>query len=498
MLRTIVVAAVAIALSGCAPAASTSPSAPAAPTIAPSVASPATGPPSPSASAAVPAERVVAHGPNQEPTTLDVPYLAARSFATGIQAAEPTLGFLSDGRILFRGWDRPPEGPVGTGTVALGSADGESWQTVFEPGRRPSHDPYLWVDPATDRVFIADLLAPGETDPELFCSVISFSDDAGATWTDSARRCTRTPEDRPRLITGRPVTSKPSGYPNIVYLCWQDADAGAGHVCAKSLDGGASFSERGGEAFPYRAECNAAFGHAAVGDDGSLWLVTVGCRHPSIAVSRNEGATWREIQAASGDGNGDGEGGIAIGPDGRIYVVWVGADRLPRLVTSPDGETWSDPIVVAPPGVRETNLATIAAAGSGRIAIAYVGSTDAPGGIQPSAPEACSAAPCVDRIGWENVTWNAYLTISLNAADAVPAFVSAILNDPAEPIVRGSCGPGRCKAEADFIDVAVAPDGTPWIAYSSCEGGRCRQSTMRGAWASGDGVVGKIEGVDLR
>jgi hypothetical protein len=353
------------------------------------------------------------------------------------------------------------------------------------------------VDPETDRVFIADLHAPGETDPELFCSAISFSDDAGTTWVDSARRCTRTPEDRPRLITGRPVTSTTSGYPNVVYLCWQDADAGAGHVCAKSLDGGASFGERGGEAFPYRAECNAAFGHAAVGADGSLWLVTAGCRHPSVAVSRDEGATWREIEAAPDDGNGDGEAGIAVDVDGRIYVVWVGADRLPRLVTSADGEVWSDPIVVAPPGVRETNIATIAVGGPGRIAIAYLGSTDAPGGLQPSAPEACSAAPCVDRIGWEGATWNAYLTVSMDAAGPAPTFVSAILNDPVEPILRGTCGPGRCKAEADFIDVAIAVDGAPWMAYVACPGGECRQSTMRGAWASGDGFVGTLDGADL-
>jgi hypothetical protein len=38
------------------------------------------------------------------------------------------------------------------------------------------------------------------------------------------------------------------------------------------------------------------------------------------------------------------------------------------------------------------------------------------------------------------------------------------VNDLKDPLVIGSCGIVRCQQIFDFIDLDIAPDGTPWVA----------------------------------
>jgi hypothetical protein len=443
--------------------------------------------------------RIVTHLANQQAAPGAQAEPTIRLFSAGVDGGEPTIGILADGRIAYQGWDRPPETAPGTSTIALIDPSSGSSLVVLRAGKVPSHDPYLWVDPATDRIFSSHLQVPGELDPAMFCTVVKVSDDAGKTWLDSARRCTATPEDRPRVITGPAVTTRLAGYPNLAYLCFQDDEAGRGHLCARSTDGGLAFDTPTVEAFPYDGRCNSSFGHPAVGPDGSLWLVTAGCRKVKVAVSRDEGRTWHVLEPAGPDTNGEGESGVAVDRDGVVYVVWTAVDRLPRLVISRDaGATWGPPISVAAPGVKEANIATLAVGGSGQVAIGYVGSLDAPGGEQEPGSVQCLFQPCPDLRGWEQATWHAWLTITENALDGTPNFTSALLNDPVQPIVRGTCGPGRCKSIVDFLDVAIDAAGRPLLAYVACPNGRCPTTSLRGAWASAPGWVGMLDGIDLR
>ena len=63
------------------------------------------------------------------------------------------------------------------------------------------------------------------------------------------------------------------------------------------------------------------------------------------------------------------------------------------------------------------------------------------------------------------------------------------VNDPADPLVKGSgCGPVRCRAELDFLDVAVARDGTAWASFvDACDGADA-------CGGSGTGIVGRVVG----
>lgn len=438
----------------------------------------------------VPQAAIVTHRANQVAAAPPIgPTPTVRLLSAGVDGGEPTIGVLADGRIAYQGWDRPAGVSAGTATVSVIDPVSGVATVVLAPGTVQSHDPYLWVDPTTNRIFSSHLQVPGELDAAQFCTVIKFSDDVGGTWQDSARRCTATPEDRPRVITT----------PNLAYLCFQDDEARRGHLCAVSTNGGMSFDAPTIEAFAFDGRCNSSFGHPAVGPDGSIWLVTAGCQHVKVAVSRDEARSWQVFEPGGPATNGEGEAGVAVDRDGTIYVVWTAVDRLPRLVISTDaGATWGEPMNVAAPGVKEANIATLQVGGPGNVAIGYVGSLDAPGGGQDPGSIQCLFQPCPDLPGWSHATWHAWLTVTENALVEAPLFTSVVLNDPTEPIVRGNCGPGRCKSIVDFLDVAIDGAGRPMLAFVACPDGICPTTPLRGAWASAPGMVGLLEGIDLR
>ena len=174
------------------------------------------------------------------------------------------------------------------------------------------------------------------------------------------------------------------------------------------------------------------------------------------------------------------EAAVVADRKGNLYYTWIAADMLPYLAVSRDqGLTWSEPMRVSPPGVTQTSLPAIAIAPhgpAGKIAIGYMGSTNAPGPPYK-----------IDEASYQGATWNAYLTVSTNGLARDRRFRTATINDPARPLVVGKCGTLRCGAQYDFIDVQVGPDGTPWMAVIDGAGA-----------AVGHLVIGRIDGIRLR
>jgi hypothetical protein len=149
---------------------------------------------------------------------------------------------------------------------------------------------------------------------------------------------------------------------------------------------------------------------------------------------------------------------VAADSAGNVYYAWVAKNYKPYLsVSRHHGRTWSRPVMVAPPGVREAALAAVAVPPSGRpgqVAIAFMGSTDAPADPYPHT---------ADR--FTITTWGGYLVTSADALTARPAFRGAAVNPPGDPFIAGICGPQTCQQEKDFIDVQIAPNGRPWAAF---------------------------------
>ncbi|HEV8360205.1 MAG TPA: hypothetical protein VGR28_07115, partial [Candidatus Thermoplasmatota archaeon] len=115
--------------------------------------------------------------------------------------------------------------------------------------------------------------------------------------------------------------------------------------------------------------------------------------------------------------------------------------------------------------------------GTGRIALAYLGSTDSPG--QPWPQPKCGQDMCLVTnptiTGYENTTWNGYLTTSADASSADPLFFTSQLNPPGDPLVRGLCQAVNCPGFGDFLDVRIAPDGTAWAPFVDVCTGACVQ-----------------------
>ena len=428
-----------------------------------------------------------------------------------VNAGEPTLGVTNDDNIFYtaiQGNTRVE--------VLRSTNEGRSWEVVspkLPNGRNAqllSFDPYLWVDDAegADRIFTIDLTVA--------CAYLSFSDDEGKSWTTNPLACGRPVNDHQTLFSGPPAISPTLNFPNVVYYCWNDV---ASSACSKSLDGGIAWTPTGSPAFrgydpmaedpgvpqgPTKrrpANCGGLHGHGHVGPDGTVYLPKGHCGQPWLAISKDEGLTWDTVQVAK-NGVADHETSIATDPKGNLYYTYVGRDRLIYLVTSKDeGKTWSKPMMVAAPGVNESGIPSIDVGGVGKVAIAYMGTTNSPGmpfpeikGTQTNPDCFVAQLPCPPPDEYKNTTWNGYTTISSNVLDKNPIFYSGPVNDPKDPLKRGTCGPGRCGLQIlDFIDVVIAPDGEVWTSWVDACVMVC--AAKDGAQDQGsEAVVGHFEG----
>ncbi|MDQ3940202.1 MAG: glycoside hydrolase [Actinomycetota bacterium] len=382
----------------------------------------------------------------------------ARVFDIGHDAVEPTLGLTKDGQIFYTAAGSRNE-------VVTSKDNGRTWKVVSpQLGGRNVHaitlDPYIFVDEDTGRVFTIDLTVA--------CSLMSFSDDRGKTWTTNPLACGRPVNDHQTLFGGPPVSSPTIGYENIMYYCWNDV---ATSSCGKSLDGGITWRATGQPAFhpgdgtegqSGMRHCGGLHGHGVVARDGTVYLPKEHCEEPWLSISHDEGTTWEHVRVSNKVAIWGPDPSVAVDNKGNIYYVFLSKDRLPYIATSRDGgETWSRPVMLGFPGLTETVLATLDVGAPGKIAVAYYGTDEVSGKIE-------------DRT-YEGVKWNGYITMSSNIFAEDPVFYSGNVNDPKYPFAMGDCGPRRCQEALDFIDVVVGFDGTPWAAFADscvmvCEG----------------------------
>ena len=423
--------------------------------------------------------RATAHGPNGK--VLRSAALARKApeadlYNVGHNAVEPTLGITKRNDVFYTA--------AGSRNEVLRSSDGgKSWDIVSPQlaGRNVhaiSLDPYIWVDEDTGRVFTIDLTVA--------CSLMSFSDDRGKSWTTNPLACGRPVNDHQTLFGGPPVSSDTRGYENVLYYCWNDV---ATSSCGKSLDGGITWRASGSPAFytgdgtegqeAPNPDCGGLHGHGVVGRDGTVYLPKEHCERPFLAISHDEGLTWERERVSNKVAIWGPDPSVAVDDKGNIYYLFISKDRLPYLSTSKDGgKTWSKAIMVGYPGLTETALATIDVGAPGGVAIVYYGTDDVKG-------------PVDKREYSAKVKWDGFITMTDDALAKSPVLYSGTINDPKDPLATGACGPRRCYDALDFIDVVVGFDGTPWASLTDNCVAVCAGA---GGLINPTGIVGRMVG----
>lgn len=406
-----------------------------------------------------------------------------RFYRLGVNGWEPTIGVDNKGRIFYqaRNADLEPH-------VVRSTNEGHTWEIVSPRlagvNTHPiSLDPILYLDKDTGRVFTNNI------PPDITCQPISFTDDAGESWTNTAI-CGHF--DHQNIFAGPPPKGgdQPSGYPNVVYYCAINlvmlSGTSTATTCGRSLDGGLTWLPTGEPAYitpvtpggqggePW---CDGAVGHGFVGDDGTVYLPRGWCGQPWLSISKDEGLTWEQVQVAENGANGH-EAGIAADSKGNLYFTWIGGDDLPYLAISRDGgKKWSDPMMIGPPGIQRSSLPAIDIGDDGKIVLTYIGS-QMPGKEKDS-------------------SWNGYITMTADALAKDPVFYTGTMNAPSDPLHRGGgCGDTRCHSLGDFFDVTIGPDGTPWVAFvDACwESPRKCIPTFNTVGIRGEAVVGRLVG----
>lgn len=383
-------------------------------------------------------------------------------------AGEPSVGITSSGCIFF----------VAFSTVVRSCDHGKTWAPSTGPLQSPtSSDPYLWVDPVTDRVFDIQMVSTQ-------CTWISWSDDDGATWDANPYDCGTYPgNDHIKLATG-PWTDQGYGplgkmldqYPQAVYFCHNVP----GVYCYTSFDGGRTFPV-GAQYTGDTGSAGGLHGAIATAPDGTVY-VEPRLATPTVAYSKDNGQTWTlaEMGKDVGTPNPRKNSEVAVDTASNAYHVWIGNSSRVYLSRSTDsGVTWEQAsIPVSPLRIVSSTFPHIAAGDPGRIAVAYLGSEDA----------ALLNTSDIDDEPWTGnphyappgVTYRMYVTFSLNALDPVPTWHTVKLtSDPVQAgsicISSGDCRDfgGSNRNLLDFNDLSIDRDGRLYLGYADGCTGDC-------------------------
>jgi hypothetical protein len=338
-------------------------------------------------------------------------------------------------------------------------------------------DDKFYMDRTTGRLFWTDPDAPSEA--------VLWTDDDGLTWGLSELPLGLGGEWT-QVTAARPVTSKPSGYPEVVYACGEydsvSRDVSTtfeGDICQKSLDGGQSWIAAGqgffGSPIATHAQCDGKTESpnfspwAAPDPQGRLYELLFCDGNTFLIRSSNEGASWPIYTQVPfkipnvGPGN-TGSAELRTDARGDLYLAWTNpgnpnpngpyAPGKLYLATSTNaGRSWSRALAVLAPGVQgiRTHFGFDLAA-PGHVAFSYLGKA-------------------AGRNGFDG-----YITESGNVLAKRPLFWSTTVNDPSQvPLDVGSKGSSNGLG-LDYVSVAIGPNGMPWASFWDDCGERLPQS----------------------
>jgi hypothetical protein len=406
-----------------------------------------------------------------------------------------------------------------------------------------SLDAITAVDPYSNRSFNTQLVA--------LCSLASFSDNAGATWTPSQGCGENTLLDHETIGGGpfhSPLPPNAAGT-EAAYYCAQN---GFNESCALSPDGGVSFgpgtyiqnTQANDPTDPnptFAAEggaCSALTGHVRVAPDGTAYVPLKGCGGtpttqegtnteyqggtPALSVSEDNGATWtiRKVPAVSvPDGLGGSntvenpdESDPSVGisrPGGVLYFGWENGHNPPDqpgvppvngpetqamiAVSHDHGTTWTNITDISSSlGVHNVQFPEVIAGDDDRAAFAFIG-TAAIGDDQTNAfphdpPWHLYIATTYDS----GATWT---TVDTTPVDFVQRGCVDLQGTTIPPSGRVNICSQRNML--DFNDITMDREGRVLVALSDGCNLTCQNTTTSGSSGAVDRVMRQSGGTFL-
>ncbi|HEV7679277.1 MAG TPA: hypothetical protein VGQ42_11975 [Candidatus Dormibacteraeota bacterium] len=434
------------------------------------------------------------------------------AYKIDLKTGEPSIGFDPNAKAAMYG--------AGIHTKRLTwDAAGTMTQTAVDaPTAKASLDAITFVDPATHRTFNSQLAGA--------CSLTSYSDDGGATWTPSTGCGINTLLDHQSLGGGpyhAPLDAVPNPvYPHAVYYCAQN---GFNATCARSDNGGVTFGpgatisngpgNNGTD--PLGGSCSGLHGHLRVGADGTVYVPLKGCGgtpsvnnltneeyvggHPTLSVSEDNGITYTLRTVAAGNNSDESDPSVATTPDNTVYFGWEdgvnpddshnGQTSSARIAVSKDhGQTWTKPVdLSAPLGLHNVQFPEVITGDNGRAAMAFLGTT----GIGDDQTNAFVGV------------WHMYVSTTYDGG-ATWTTVDATPNDPVQRgcIDMQGIAPGSPRVDVcsqrnllDFNDITVDAQGRVLVAYADGCIDACVTDPGKPSTASQDMVIRQTGGRGL-
>jgi hypothetical protein len=434
------------------------------------------------------------------------------AYKVDLKVGEPSIGFDPNANAALYG--------AGTDTERLTwDAAGTMTQTLVDaPTAQTSLDAITWVDAATHRTFNSQL-AGG-------CSLMSYSDDAGATWTPSTGCGINTLLDHQSLGSGpyhAPLDSVPNPvYPHAVYYCAQN---GFNATCARSDNGGVTFgpgapiSNAPGNngADPLGGSCSGLHGHLRVSADGTVYVPLKGCGgtpsvnnltneeyvggHPTLSVSENNGISYTLRMVNAGNNKDESDPSVATTPDNTVYFGWEdgvnpddshdGPTSSARIAVSHDhGQTWTTPVDLSSPlGLHNVMFPEVITGDNGRAAMAFLGTP----GIGDNQTNQFKGE------------WHLYVSTTYDGG----ATWTTVDASPKDPVQRGcidmqGIAPGSPRQDVcsqrnllDFNDITIDGQGRVLVAYAKGCVDACVKDASKPSKASQDMVLRQTGGRGL-
>ncbi|MHB8665038.1 MAG: sialidase family protein [Acidimicrobiales bacterium] len=432
-----------------------------------------------------PSRPAVAHHADQhllpvQPTDGPVPC----GMLTGYPTVETRIEVTDAGKVVYEpalqggpilGGDGHVPGWGNGLSVAVTSNQGSTWAPVSlhvwpvpEPVETDGQvDNNLYADHGTGRLFwymYNSGPSPGQI--PYGCGgggggTVAFSDDTTSwSWAfDRDHDCS----ENPTILTAKPrVPGEQLAYPNVVYLCGDNASTGVvgtgnpGFSCSKSLTGGThwigttldsppTLNPQGFYSGPLKdlldpyAQCAGSSSSAGADvqplPDGTL-LVVVSCNNKTyLSESKDEGATWKIVYPLRHGGE------LRTDSAANIYLLEnPTASKLLLSHSTDGGKTWSSALNMIAPGVTSVGTfqfaqGTYAAGQVGHVAVTYYG----------------------NRTG--KTASDGFITETRDGLDASPVFWSGQVNSPTRPLLYNTTGADMGITVLDFNGGALSPDG---------------------------------------